>query len=86
MDRETVRTQLLRALAVIAPESKGTSLNDKASLQDQLDLDSVDILNYVIQVQKDFHCEIPNSEYRKFLTLEDAITYLQEQPAAEAHV
>jgi len=43
----------------------------------------------VIQVQKDFQLEIPNSEYRKFLTLEDAIAYLQkttgwELPATSA--
>jgi acyl carrier protein len=83
MDRETMRTRLLHALSVIAPESSGSPLNDKASLQDQLDLDSVDMLNYVIQVQKDFHMEIPNNEYRKFLTIEDAITYLQKIPGME---
>jgi len=78
MDRETIRIRLLHALAVIAPESSGSPLNDKVSLQEQLDLDSVDMLNYVIQLQKDFQIEIPNNEYRKFITLEDAIAYLQK--------
>jgi hypothetical protein len=27
--------------------------------------------------------EIPNNEYRKFLTIEDAITYLQKIPGME---
>lgn len=84
MNRETLRNKLLKALAMIAPEAAGESIQDKTSLQDQLDLDSVDMLNYVIQVQKDFHIEIPNPDYRKFMTLDEAIAYLQKLPGVEA--
>ena len=77
MEHDDIRRKLLNALATVAPEAKGEVIHDQENLQDQLDLDSVDILNYIIQVQKDFQREIANQDYRKFLTLKDAIAYLQ---------
>lgn len=76
MDLETVRNKLSDALGKVAPESRGESINGAVNLQDQLDLDSVDLLNYIIQVQKDFQIEIPNQDYQKFLRMDDTIPYL----------
>ncbi len=78
MDRDTIRKKMLGALAMIAPESAEEQIDDRTLLQDQLDLDSVDILNYVLQLQKTFQLEIQSSEYRKFMTLEQGLAQLQK--------
>lgn len=76
MDRAVIEEKLLEALASIAPEVRGERIDAHANLQDQLDLDSVDILNYIIRVQNDFHIEVSNKDYHSFLTIEGATAYL----------
>jgi acyl carrier protein len=76
MDLETVRSKLYDALGKVAPESRGESIDGAVNLQDQLDLDSVDLLNYIIQVQQDFKIEIPNQDYQKFQRMDETIAYL----------
>jgi acyl carrier protein len=76
MNPENLQQKLREALAKVAPELKGASINGSIPLQDQLDLDSVDLLNYVIQVQKDLQIEVPNQDYQQFLKLDDTVAYL----------
>ncbi len=78
MSRENLRKKLLQALAAVAPEAVDENIDDQVSLQDQLDLDSVDMLNYVVRIQKEFNIEIPNADYRKFLTLDAGIQQLSK--------
>lgn len=67
-DDET-RTTVLRILSEIAPEADTASLQPDVSFRDQLDLDSMDFLNFVISLHKAFHIEIPESDYPKYTTL-----------------
>lgn len=76
MNPESLQQKLRDALAKVAPELKGASIDGAVPLQDQLDLDSVDLLNYVIQVQKDLQIEVPNQDYQRFLRLDEAVAYL----------
>jgi acyl carrier protein len=86
MEREALRQKLRDALAKVAPELKGEPVNDAINLQDQLDLDSVDLLNYIIQIQKDLQIEIPNQDFQKFLRMDDTILYLSKKLEAPADV
>ena len=63
------REQILRLLGDIAPEADLASINPEVSFRDQLDLDSMDFLNFVISLHKAFHIEIPESDYPKYTTL-----------------
>ena len=63
------RAHLLRLLGEIAPEADLAALSPDVSFRDQLDLDSMDFLNFVISLHKAFHIEIPESDYPKYTTL-----------------
>jgi acyl carrier protein len=74
--REEIRSAVLRALGEIAPEADPASLRTDLELRDQLDLDSMDILNFVVSLHAALGIEIPESDYRKFATLDGGVDYL----------
>lgn len=73
---ETIRHLVLRILGEIAPEADTTSLQPDVSFRDQLDLDSMDFLNFVVALHKEFHIEIPEADYPKYMTLNGCLTQL----------
>jgi len=52
------------------------------SFRDQLDLDSMDVLNFVIGLHTAFGVDIPEADYAKLATLEGCLEYLQVPCAA----
>lgn len=68
---------VVRLLGEIAPELDPAELKPAVNLRDQLDLDSMDFLNFVIAMHKEFGIEIPEADYRKLSTLDDCVAYLQ---------
>ena len=74
--KHETRSQVLRLLGEIAPEADTTSLRPDVSFRDQLDLDSMDFLNFVVALHKEFHIEIPEADYPKYMTLNGCLTQL----------
>lgn len=71
-----IRDTVVRLLTRIAPEARGQSLAPSVNLRDQLDLDSMDALNFVIALHHEFGVEIPESDYAKLATLDGVVSYL----------
>lgn len=74
---EEIRAVLLSALRGIAPEADPASLDPEESLREQLDLDSMDFLNFVIAVHERLGVEIPEADYPRLASLDGAVAYLQ---------
>jgi acyl carrier protein len=81
MTRAEVREAVVRVLARIAPEVRGVALDEDATLREQLDLDSMDALNFAIGLHDALGVEIPETDYAKIATLKGAVDYL----AAKLH-
>ena len=77
MTRDEIRATVLRALGEIAPEADLASLAPDIGLRDQLDLDSMDILNFVVGLHAALDVEIPESDYPKLATLDGCVDYLR---------
>ncbi len=77
MTKQTIREAVVAALKTVAPEADASSLDDSERLRDALDLDSMDFLNFVIAMHKEFGVEIPETDYRKLSTLDGCIAYLK---------
>ena len=67
---------MIAALANIAPELDAASLTPQAELRDQLDLDSMDFLNFALGMHKAFGIDIPEADYRKLATLDGCVAYV----------
>jgi acyl carrier protein len=76
MTSDEIRKALLTCLTEVAPETADEEIEDNADLRDELDLDSMDILRWVQGIHKALGVEIPEEDYGKITSLEDAITYV----------
>ena len=71
-----MRSLVLRLLGEIAPEADTSALQPDVSFRDQLDLDSMDFLNFVVALHKEFQIDIPEADYPKYMTLNGCLAQL----------
>ena len=76
MTREEIRMSLLTSLLEVAPEISPDEVEDDVDLREELDLDSMDILRWVQGIHKTLGVEIPEEDYGRMATLEDAVAYV----------
>ena len=76
MDQSLVRATIAEVLASIAPEVELATIDAAAPLRDQIDLDSMDYLNFIVGLHERLHVDIPESDYARLVTLEDLVNYL----------
>jgi acyl carrier protein len=81
VNQPDLRETVLAVLGEIAPEAELGELAPDAVLRDELDLDSMDYLNFVIGLHKRLGVDIPEADYPKLSTLDGAIAYLQTKQA-----
>ena len=75
-DDTTLRATIVETLRRIAPEVSAQSLQHAVPLRDQVDLDSMDWLNFLVALAERFKVEIPESDYRRLVTLDEVAAYL----------
>jgi acyl carrier protein len=76
MTPDEIRQTVLRLLGEIAPEVDLSLVRPDVSFRDQLDIDSMDFLNFVISIHKTFDVEIPEADYPKYSTLNSCVEQL----------
>jgi acyl carrier protein len=74
--RDEIRRTVVAELARIAPEVAPGSLRPSAPLRDQIDLDSMDFLNFVVALHERFGVDIPEADYAQLSTLEAIESYV----------
>jgi len=76
VDSATIRQTVLDVLRRIAPEVSPDSLQPAKPLRNQVDLDSMDWLNFIVALHERFGVDIPEADYAKLVTLDDVTDYL----------
>lgn len=84
MTRDEIRATVLRALGRIAPEVDAATIDPDVELRDQVDLDSIDFVNFVITLDQMLGVNVPEADYPKVATLAGCIDYLDAHGAARA--
>lgn len=74
-----IRDGVVAELTAIAPEIDESDLSDTELLRDQVDLDSMDWLNFLVRLHKRFEVDIPESDYASLRTIDDLTTYLGQR-------
>ncbi len=77
MTKEEVRQAVVSILEDIAPDEDLSSIKDEVTLRDQMDLDSMDFLDIVMELRKRFNIEVPESDYQQLVSMSSCIQYLQ---------
>ncbi len=75
MTRDELRAALLDCLSRIAPEVDLAGLRPAQRLRDQVDLDSVDWMNFLVAVHAALGIDIPDVDAARLTTLDQLIDY-----------
>ncbi len=76
---------VMKALAEVAPELDEATLDRKAPLREQLDLDSIDFLRFVVALSKLFGADIPERDYARLSSVAQCAQYVGEAQATRAN-
>lgn len=76
MNRNDVRAVVMGELRRIAPEVEEGELRSDRPLREQVDLDSMDWLNFLVALHERLQVEIPESDYARLGTLDQTVDYL----------
>ena len=76
MTQNDIRSEVLAVLTTIAPEVAPEDISDDVLLRDQVDLDSMDWLNFLVALHERFKVDIPEADYKRLATLDEIATYL----------
>ena len=60
----------------IAPDEDTSNLKSEVNLRDQMDLDSMDFLDIVMELRKQHGIEVPEEDYPKLASLDSCADYL----------
>jgi len=85
MTSDEIGETVLRILGEIAPEADLDRIEPNVDLRDQLDIDSMDFLNFVIGIHRELGVDIPEADYSRLATLDAIVEYLRARvPAPQA--
>lgn len=77
MTAEETRQAVVAIIEEIAPDEDLSALADDVALRDQIDLDSMDFLDIVMELRKQHNVEVPETDYMELNTMGGCVTYLQ---------
>ena len=76
MTRDEVSQLVIDIINDILPEGDCSGVDPDVSLRDQLDLDSMDFLDIVMELRKQHGVEVPEEDYPKLATLKSCVDYI----------
>ncbi len=77
MKTPDIREAILEILSDITPDEDLTELKDDVPFREQLELDSMDFLDIVMELRKRYNVEVPEAEYQQLATLDSSVNYLE---------
>ncbi len=77
MTRNEIQQAVIDIIEDILPDEDCSSLDPNEPLRDQLDLDSMDFLDIVMELRKQYGVEVPENDYPQLATLKSSVDYLE---------
>lgn len=77
MTRDEIKYMILDIIQDIDDEVEFDGLDEDKPLRDQLDLDSMDFLDIVMELRKRHKLQIPEEDYPQLATLMSCVNYLE---------
>ncbi len=77
MDENSLRRQITESLIKAAPDIDQNALDPDINFRDQFEVDSVDFLNFVLDLEKRLGIRIPEIDYPKLSSMKGCFAYLE---------
>jgi acyl carrier protein len=72
-----IRNEVANILEDIAPDEDLSELKDDVPFREQLELDSMDFLDIVMELRKRHRIQIPEEDYGNLASMESTVKYLE---------
>jgi acyl carrier protein len=79
MTDDEIKATVLRVIGEIAPEAELDRLDPEVEVWEQLDLDSMDLLNIMIGIHEATGVDIPEADYPQMANLDGCVIYLRSR-------
>jgi acyl carrier protein len=76
MTEDQVKQIVIDIINEIAPDEDTSGIKGDIALREQMDLDSMDFLDIVMELRKQHGIEVPEADYPQLASLESCATYL----------
>jgi acyl carrier protein len=76
MSPNEIRNAVFDILRDIAPDEDISQLNDEDAFRDQMELDSMDFLDIVLELRRRYVVQIPEEDYSKLASMQSTVEYL----------
>lgn len=84
MNETEIKKTIINIFSKIAPEVDFDEVDAEEDLREQIDIDSMDFLNFVVALNEKIGIEIPEEDYGKLTSLNDIVRYVKDHMAAES--
>jgi len=76
MTGEGIRQAIIEIIREIVPDEDLSGIDPEKPLRDQIDLDSMDFLDIVMELRKKYRVEVQEKDYGELATMNSTINYL----------
>jgi acyl carrier protein len=77
MTLDQIKEEVLDILRDIAPDEDLSQLKDDQSFREQMELDSMDFLDIVMELRKRHRIQIPEDDYENLRRMDSTVAYLE---------
>lgn len=77
MTTAEIKEAIIDILSGIAPDEDLSQLKDDVSFREQLELDSMDFLDIVMELRKRYRIQIPEDDYLELASMNSTVAYLE---------
>ncbi len=72
-----IKEAVAEILSDIAPDEDCSNLKEDVPFRDQLELDSMDFLDIVMELRKRYRVQIPEEDYPQLASMASTVAYLE---------
>jgi acyl carrier protein len=76
-----IRVAIIEILETIAPDEDLSNLDDAKEFRDQMELDSMDFLDIVMELRKRYRVQVPEEDYANLVSMQSTVSYLEPKMA-----
>ena len=72
-----IKEAVIHILSDIAPDEDLSDLKEDVAFRDQLEMDSMDFLDIVMELRKRYRIQIPEEDYPQLASMKSTVEYLE---------
>jgi acyl carrier protein len=76
MAPEEIRQAIIDILSDIAPDEDLSTLDNSVAFREQMELDSMDFLDIVMELRKRYRVQVPEEDYGQLASMDSTVNYL----------